>query len=97
LPRRYRERAFADWIDLLQSTLSVMAEAMARRPAGRLPSPIFVPRSADSLKIAFRVHIVWRVLPDKVKEFIERYSTLRPDDGPDRVVEAVSAMPDGPL
>jgi regulator of protease activity HflC (stomatin/prohibitin superfamily) len=43
--------------------------------------------SADSLKIAFRVHIVWRVLPDKVKEFIERYSTLRPGDSPDRVVE----------
>jgi hypothetical protein len=34
--------------------------------------------SADSLKIAFRVHIVWRVLPDRVKEFIERYSTLQP-------------------
>lgn len=43
--------------------------------------------SADSLKIAFRVHIVWRVLPDKVQEFIERYSTLRPDDLPDRIVE----------
>ena len=43
--------------------------------------------SADSLKIAFRVHIVWRVLPDKVEEFIERYSTLRPGDSPDRVVE----------
>jgi regulator of protease activity HflC (stomatin/prohibitin superfamily) len=47
--------------------------------------------SADSLKIAFRVHIVWRVLPDKVKEFIERHSTLRPGDGPDRVVEAAYA------
>jgi regulator of protease activity HflC (stomatin/prohibitin superfamily) len=43
--------------------------------------------SADSLKIAFRVHIVWRVLPDRVKEFIERYSTLQPNDSPDRIVE----------
>ena len=47
--------------------------------------------SADSLKIAFRVHIVWRLLPDKVKEFIERYSTLRPNDGPDRIVEVAYA------
>lgn len=47
--------------------------------------------SADSLKIAFRVHIVWRVLPDKVKEFIERYSTLRPDDSPDHIVEVAYA------
>lgn len=34
--------------------------------------------AADSLKIAFRVHVVWRVIPDRVREFIERYSTLRP-------------------
>jgi regulator of protease activity HflC (stomatin/prohibitin superfamily) len=43
--------------------------------------------SADSLKIAFRVHIVWRVRPDGVKEFIERYSTLRSGDNPDQIVE----------
>lgn len=47
--------------------------------------------SADSLKIAFRVHIVWRVLPDKVKEFIERYSTLQPNDNPDRIVHVAYA------
>ncbi len=43
--------------------------------------------SADSLKIAFRVHLVWRVRPEGVKEFIERYSTLRPNDAPNRIVE----------
>lgn len=43
--------------------------------------------SADSLKIAFRVHIVWRVRPDGVKQFIENFSTLRVRDNPDRIVE----------
>lgn len=47
--------------------------------------------SADSLKIAFRVHLVWRVRPDEVKEFIERYSTLRPHDDPNRIVEVAYA------
>jgi regulator of protease activity HflC (stomatin/prohibitin superfamily) len=43
--------------------------------------------SSDSLKIAFRVHLVWRVRPDRVKQFVENFSTLRPNDTPDRVVE----------
>lgn len=43
--------------------------------------------SADSLKIAFRVHVVWRVKPDAVREFIDRYSTMRARDNPDRIVE----------
>jgi regulator of protease activity HflC (stomatin/prohibitin superfamily) len=43
--------------------------------------------SADSLKIAFRVHVVWRVIPEKVKDFVERYSTIRPGDSPDHIVE----------
>src|SRR5208283_2034643 len=47
--------------------------------------------SADSLKIGFRVHIVWRVMPDRVKDFIERYSTLRLGDSPDRIVEVAYA------
>jgi regulator of protease activity HflC (stomatin/prohibitin superfamily) len=47
--------------------------------------------SADSLKIAFRVHIVWRVLPEKVKDFIERYSTLGADDNPDRIIQTAYA------
>jgi regulator of protease activity HflC (stomatin/prohibitin superfamily) len=47
--------------------------------------------SSDSLKISFRVHAVWRVRPEGVKEFIERYSTLRPGDNPDRIVEVAYA------
>jgi regulator of protease activity HflC (stomatin/prohibitin superfamily) len=47
--------------------------------------------STDSLKIAFRVHIVWRVLPDRVKEFIEHYSTLQPNENPDRIVQLAYA------
>jgi regulator of protease activity HflC (stomatin/prohibitin superfamily) len=43
--------------------------------------------SSDSLKIAFRVHLVWRVRPSQVKQFVESYSTLRGDEGPDKVVE----------
>ncbi len=47
--------------------------------------------STDSLKIAFRVHIVWRVVPERVREFIERYSTLREHDDPDRIVQVAYA------
>jgi regulator of protease activity HflC (stomatin/prohibitin superfamily) len=42
--------------------------------------------SSDSLKIAFRVHLVWRVRPDRVKQFIENFSTLAPNDAPDAIV-----------
>jgi regulator of protease activity HflC (stomatin/prohibitin superfamily) len=37
--------------------------------------------SSDSLKIFFRVHMVWRVRPDRVKQLVEDYSTIgeRPD------------------
>lgn len=47
--------------------------------------------SADSLRIAFRVHVVWRVRPGQVREFIEQYSTLQPTDSPDRIVEVAYA------
>jgi regulator of protease activity HflC (stomatin/prohibitin superfamily) len=43
--------------------------------------------SSDSLKIAFRVHLVWRVRPDRVKQFMENYSTLGPNDAPDAIVQ----------
>jgi regulator of protease activity HflC (stomatin/prohibitin superfamily) len=43
--------------------------------------------SSDSLKIAFRVHLVWRVRPSQVQQFVESYSTLHGDEGPDKVVE----------
>lgn len=32
--------------------------------------------SRDNLKIGFRVHVVWRVRADKVRELVEQYSTL---------------------
>ena len=43
--------------------------------------------SSDSLKIAFRVHLVWRVRPDQVKQFVESFSTLHPDESADKVAE----------
>lgn len=43
--------------------------------------------SSDSLKIAFRVHLVWRVRPDRVKQFVEGYSTLSASDAPDAIVQ----------
>jgi regulator of protease activity HflC (stomatin/prohibitin superfamily) len=43
--------------------------------------------SSDSLKIAFRVHLVWRVRPDRVKQFMEEFSTLGPGDAPDAIVQ----------
>jgi regulator of protease activity HflC (stomatin/prohibitin superfamily) len=47
--------------------------------------------SADSLKISFRVHVVWRIMPEKVKEFVERYSTIQPGDSSDRIVQVAYA------
>ncbi|MBV8784896.1 MAG: hypothetical protein JOZ67_11970 [Gammaproteobacteria bacterium] len=43
--------------------------------------------SSDSLKIAFRVHLVWRVRPDRVKQFVENFTTLQATDSPDKIVE----------
>lgn len=43
--------------------------------------------SKDNLKIAFRVHVVWKVRPEKVKEFVERYSTLSAQQTSDQLVE----------
>lgn len=43
--------------------------------------------SKDNLKIGFRVHIVWKVQSDRVKELVEKYSTLVHDDNdPNKVV-----------
>ena len=47
--------------------------------------------AADSLKIAFRVHVVWRVIPERVQEFIERYSTLQPGNSANRITEVAYA------
>ena len=43
--------------------------------------------SSDSLKIAFRVHLVWRVRPAGVKQFVENFSTISPNETPDRIVQ----------
>jgi len=43
--------------------------------------------SSDSLKIAFRVHLVWRVRPDRVRQFVENFSTLGVADTPDVIVQ----------
>jgi regulator of protease activity HflC (stomatin/prohibitin superfamily) len=42
--------------------------------------------SSDSLKIAFRVHLVWRVRPDQVKQFVENFSMLSGKDASDTIV-----------
>ncbi|MFN7972167.1 MAG: SPFH domain-containing protein [Acidobacteriota bacterium] len=47
--------------------------------------------SKDNLKIAFRVHMVWRVRPERVREFVERYSTLGQKDRPDQIVATAYA------
>ena len=41
----------------------------------------------DNLKIAFQVHIVWRVRPGKTRELVEKFSTLQPRDSPDQIVK----------
>jgi regulator of protease activity HflC (stomatin/prohibitin superfamily) len=43
--------------------------------------------SRDNLKISFSVHLVWKVRPDRVKEFVEKYSTLADERNPDRIVQ----------
>lgn len=43
--------------------------------------------SRDNLRTQFRVHITWRVNPAKVRQFVERYSTLQGGDNADKIVE----------
>ncbi len=43
--------------------------------------------SKDNLRIAFRVHVLWKVRPDKVKDFVEHFSTLQHGDNSESVVE----------
>jgi hypothetical protein len=43
--------------------------------------------SKDNLKIAFRVHVVWKIRESRAKEFVERYSTLYSNEHSDRIVE----------
>lgn len=41
----------------------------------------------DNLKIAFRVHTMFRIREDRVQEFVEKYSTLHEGEDPNAVVE----------
>lgn len=44
--------------------------------------------SRDNLRVSFAVHVVWRVNPEKVREFVENYSTLQGDaDAADTIVK----------
>ena len=43
--------------------------------------------SKDNLKISFSVHLVWKIRPEKVQDFVEHYSTLAPGDDPDKIVQ----------
>lgn len=36
--------------------------------------------SKDNLRLAFRMHIVWRVKEDGVKDFVEKFSTIDPNN-----------------
>lgn len=43
--------------------------------------------SKDSLRIAFSVHLVWRIDPAQVRNFVEHYSTLSSDKDSDAIVK----------
>lgn len=43
----------------------------------------------DDLKISFRLHVVWKVRADKVRDFVEHYSTLH-EGGKDGKLEEVA-------
>ena len=43
--------------------------------------------SKDNLKVAFRIHVIWKVRETRVKDFVERYSTLYGAEHSDRIVE----------
>lgn len=43
--------------------------------------------SKDNLKIGFRVHIIWKVNRDRIKDFVEHYTTIYDDKNPDKVVQ----------
>jgi len=42
--------------------------------------------SKDNLPIQFQAHVVWKVKPDRVKEFVEHYTTWDPKQSPNQVV-----------
>jgi len=42
--------------------------------------------SRDNLRVAFRVHVLWRVNAERVKDFVEHYSTLEEGGQPEKIV-----------
>jgi regulator of protease activity HflC (stomatin/prohibitin superfamily) len=42
--------------------------------------------SQDNLNVGFLVHVIWRVRPDQVQAFVERYSTLGQGENPEQIV-----------
>lgn len=43
--------------------------------------------SRDNLKISFLVHVVWKVREDRIRDFVERFSTLYGNESSDKLVE----------
>ena len=43
--------------------------------------------SKDGMQISYGVHITFRINPDRVKDFVEKYSTMQLGDSPDKIVE----------
>lgn len=43
--------------------------------------------SKDGMQISYSVHITFRINPDRVKDFVEHYSTMQLGDSPDKIVE----------
>lgn len=43
--------------------------------------------SKDGMQISYGVHITFRINPDRVKDFVEHYSTMQTGDSPDKIVE----------
>jgi regulator of protease activity HflC (stomatin/prohibitin superfamily) len=43
--------------------------------------------SKDGMQISFSVHITFRINPDRVKDFVEHYSTMQTSDSPDKIVQ----------
>jgi regulator of protease activity HflC (stomatin/prohibitin superfamily) len=41
----------------------------------------------DGMQISYSVHITFRINPDRVKDFVEHFSTMQPGDAPDKIVE----------
>jgi regulator of protease activity HflC (stomatin/prohibitin superfamily) len=43
--------------------------------------------SKDGMQISYGVHITFRINPDRVKDFVEHYTTMQPGDSADKIVQ----------